>query len=74
MGTNMGLGMWVFWIAVVLVIVFLVRLMMDGVSSSTQSERSDSTSKTSVDILKERYARGEIDKDKFENMKKELEK
>ena len=34
--------------------------------------RKDSTSKRSIEILEERYARGEIDKLRFEQMKKDL--
>ena len=63
---GMGIGMWIFWIVVIFIVVFVVRLMMD--------ETSGTTSKNPVEILKQCYARGEINKDEFESMKKELEK
>ena len=60
--------MWIFWILLILVVVWAVRAGLnsgDGAGSGNQ--------RTPLEILKERYARGEIDRETFERMKKDLE-
>ena len=71
-GWGMGfgmIGMALFWVLVILGIVVLVRR-VGGSSSSS----SPPLSKTALDILNERYARGEIDKQEFEEKKRDLGK
>jgi putative membrane protein len=58
--------MLVFWAAVVVAVIFLVRWIT--ASTSGRAEAED----TALDILKKRYARGEIDKEEFEAKKKDL--
>ncbi|KPJ48193.1 hypothetical protein AMJ40_07960 [candidate division TA06 bacterium DG_26] len=62
-----GAFMWLIYIALVaLVIYFLVR---SAKSKSTES----SATETPMDILKKRYAGGEITKKEFEKIKKDLQ-
>lgn len=68
-GIGMEVGMWIFWLIVIFIVVFIARLMMNS-----SGQKSGTTSEKPVDILKQRYARGEIDKNEFESLKQELEK
>jgi putative membrane protein len=68
MGWFWAVLMLVFWIAVIVGIVFLIRWL----ASSTRSSQEIRTGESAHDILKKRYARGEITKDEFEKMKKDI--
>ena len=63
MGWFGGLWMIAFWIGIIWFIVWLVE------RSRGTGKQSD---RTPLDIAKERYAKGEINKKEFESMKKEL--
>ena len=65
---GMGPGMIWFWIIGILIFLFVVWLITRSVSQN----RPDSQNKSALDILKERYARGEIDKEDFDKRKKDL--
>lgn len=57
-----------FWVLVFLGIVVLVKWFVP--SSGTSNRLPE---KSALDILKERYARGEIERDEFEQKKRDLE-
>lgn len=59
--------MMLFWAAIIILIVYLVR---EGYGMSCKQGGHRST--RALDILKERYAKGEIKKEEFEAMKKDL--
>lgn len=71
-GMVWGCGGWfmmIFWIAVIVGIVFLVKwLVQQGRTSGQASQKEE----TPLDVLKKRYARGEIDKEEFEQKKRDL--
>ena len=68
-GWGMGgfgwLFMLVFWALVIIGIVYLVKMLLGGT-------RSEEKTLTALDILKKRYAKGEIGKEEFEEKKKTL--
>jgi len=51
------------------VILIIVGAILPGKKKEDELEQDD----TSLEILKQRYAKGEISKEEFENMKKDLE-
>lgn len=68
-GWGMGWGMPFFglvsWILIIVGIVVLVRWLMGSKENEVQE--------SPLGILKRRYARGDIDRETYERMKKELE-
>lgn len=68
-GWGMGFGwifMIIFWLLVILGVVFLFQTLT---RDSAKTGREDS-----LEILKKRYAKGEISKEEFERMKDDLKK
>ena len=63
-------GMWffplLFWILVIAGVVFIVRWMRERGQETVPHE-------SALDVLKKRYANGEIDRDTFEQMKKDIQ-
>ena len=68
-GFGMGIGMLLFWGLIIVVVVALAR----GFGSRSGSNEPRLREKTALDILSDRYARGEIDKREFEEKRRDLE-
>ncbi|MDT8304536.1 MAG: SHOCT domain-containing protein [Anaerolineae bacterium] len=67
----MGFGLiWV--IVLVLVVAYLMGWRPENLNLGGQQERSDE--KTPLEIVRERYARGEIERDEYERMRVELQR
>jgi len=66
-GTFMMIFMFIFWAALIVGIILFIRWMFTGRPVSL--DRGE----TALDILKKRYARGEIERQEFEEKKKLLE-
>jgi len=64
-GIGMMLMMFVFWGAVIVGIVLAIRWL---VNQGRETHRADAA----VDILRQRYARGEINKEEFEAKRRDL--
>jgi putative membrane protein len=58
----------IFWIAIILAVIFFIRWLIFSARGSGASKSEDSA----LDILKKRYARGEINREEFEEKKKDL--
>lgn len=61
----MGVGMWLFWIFFIVVIIVLLKA-VSGNGNVPPSEKSP------IEILKDRYARGEMDDEEFQRRRHEL--
>jgi len=62
-----------FWILILIGIVLLIVWLGNQASGTSFSgPAATSGGKTAIEILKERYARGEIDKQEFEEKKRDL--
>ncbi len=69
MGFGFGMGMWVF----ILFFGLLVWGLIAFINGQTRSDgRVDSRSSSAKEIMDKRYARGDISKDQYEDMKQDL--
>ncbi|RJQ77889.1 MAG: SHOCT domain-containing protein [Desulfobacteraceae bacterium] len=69
-GGHMMYGGWFMWIIIIAIIVLVIYLL----ARQRRPDLSEKASpETAMDILKKRFARGEIAKEEFDNMKKNLE-
>lgn len=60
--------MWLFWIILLgIIIYFLAKRSKRTIPTAGMTEENP------LDFLKKRYAKGEIDKDEFERLKKDIE-
>jgi len=62
--------MWLFWILLIVVIAVAVKLVVGNSPGTTSSGNNESA----LDILKRRYAEGEIDEAEFERRSRQLKK
>ncbi|WP_019557447.1 SHOCT domain-containing protein [Thiomicrorhabdus arctica] len=62
LGDGMMVGMWVFWLIMLIAIIFIIKQFM---APSKPPE-------SALELLEKRYAKGEINKDEFEEIKKTL--
>jgi putative membrane protein len=63
-----------FWIVILVLLGVLIKWLLQGPSSGQQVQGNAPASSGSraLEILKERYARGEIDKEEFDQKKRDL--
>ena len=65
-GFGMGF-MWIIWIVIIVAVILLAK----GYLSPAKKE-SEPKLESALDVLKKRYARGEISKEEFEEKKRDL--
>lgn len=65
-----GVWMVLFWGAVILLIALVIRWAVRGSQRGPQTDTK--APRTPLEILNERYARGEIDSEEFERRKRDL--
>ncbi len=68
MGPGMALSMLLFWGLVIAAIAVVVKILTGSRNFGLREKE-----RTALDILKERYARGEIDRDEYLQKKQDLE-
>lgn len=66
MSWGMGFG----WIIGIVVLVLIIWAITKGINANNNPSANEK--KSALDILKERYAKGEIEKEEFEERKKNL--
>ncbi len=63
-------GMWIFWIAVIALVVWIINQAANR--NQTTNNTVTEINETPLDILKKRYAKGEITNEQFNEMKRNL--
>lgn len=66
-------GMWFGWIFWLIIIGIIVWLLINRSGQFRNQNQINPNPESPLDILKKRYAKGEITKEQFEQMKKDLE-
>ncbi|MGD1008082.1 MAG: SHOCT domain-containing protein [Ignavibacteriaceae bacterium] len=66
-------GIWFGWMFRMLIIVIVIWLVVHSFSRNQNNRNMQLPAESALDILKKRYARGEISKEQFEQMRKDLE-
>ncbi len=65
---------WIFWILIILIILWVILRFATNYRNPRRRNRDFTLHNDSpLEILKRRYARGEISKEEYEKMKKDLE-
>ncbi|MCK9274851.1 MAG: SHOCT domain-containing protein [Syntrophales bacterium] len=70
MGWFGGIIMILFWILVIAGLILFVKWLVQNTKGGSQADSRDPS--RALDILRERYARGEINKQEFDEKKKDL--
>lgn len=68
-----GGGMWFGWIFWVIIIGIIIWLLINQSGRNRNQNQINPHNESHLDILKKRYAKGEITKEQFDQMKKDLE-
>jgi len=78
MGFGMGFGwigmliMFLFWVGLILLVVWLIKSVFSTANNNHLSSKKASIGSNAMEILAQRYARGEINRQEYELMKEDL--
>ena len=78
MGFGMGFGwigmliMFLFWVGLILLVVWLIKSVFSTANNNHLSSQKASKGNNAMEILAQRYARGEINRQEYELMKEDL--
>ena len=67
-----GLWMIILWIVIIVGAVIVIKALLDRGGSGSKTHPPPDRGDTALDILKKRYAAGEIDREEFERRKKDI--
>ena len=67
-GAGLGILMLLFWVVVIVALVLLIAALFSGGRDGQGAPRAESP----LEILQKRYARGEIDREQFDLMRRDL--
>jgi putative membrane protein len=62
-----------FWGTIIALIVWAIQSVTRRESSQTHTPHASASARNPLDIVKERYARGEVSRKEFEEIKRDLE-
>jgi putative membrane protein len=68
-----GMMMVLFWGAIIALIVWAIQTVTRRESTQAHTPHAGRSGPTALDIAKERYARGEVNREEFEQIKRDLE-
>jgi len=68
-----GIAMLLFWIIILAFLFLGVRWLIQNARSANGGSVPDSRKGDALEILKERYARGEITREQYQDMRRDLE-
>ncbi len=60
---------WIFWVVIIALIIWAVVTI---INRGTREDHTTGRSESALDVLEKRYARGEIDKEEYEERKRDL--
>ena len=63
-----GSMMWLFWLFLIVVVIWIIKATI----GQGQDRSSNVQDKSALNILEERYAKGEIEREEFEQKRKDL--
>ena len=69
---NGGGFMWLVWVFLLILLVVIIGVVLTIASKNKNSGQNIQSIETSLDIIKKRYAKGEITKEQYDEMKNHL--